>query len=114
MPPFIVGEAVGPVEKAQQLDSAGERYGVMDAVLHGIKGGPLEEQRVNSGDVVLGVEDVGKGDVLPPTVAAYRIATPQGIKGDGGKGDGGQFDVHHARLHVVALTGRGGQVEVGT
>ena len=113
VPPLVEGHAVGPVEEVEDLEGGGEGDGVGDAVLHAVEGGVGEEVGVLGGDVVLGVEDIGEGDVLVPAVAAHGVAAPQGVEGDGGERDAGQFDVHQARLGVVALACREGEVEGG-
>ena len=113
VPPLLVLQRVGPVEEAQHLHRAREGYRVLHAVLHQVQRLPREDFTVGRGDVVLGVEHVGERYVLVPAVGAGGVLAPQGVDGDGRERYGGQLDVHHTRLHIVALARRGREVEVG-
>ena len=84
-----------------------------DAILHPVECGGFEEVGVLGGEVVLGVQHIGEGDVLVPAVGAGGCASAQGVDRDGTERDRGELDVHHAGLGVERFTGRGREVEVG-
>ena len=54
VPPFVVGDGVGPVEVFEYFDGEAEGDGVLEAVLHAVECGEFEEVGVLGSDVVVG------------------------------------------------------------
>ena len=87
MPAFVVADGVGPIKVFKHFEGAAEGYGVLYAVLHTVESGLLEEVGVLSGDVVVGREGVGEGDILVPAIGTCRLFAAEGVESCGAEGE---------------------------
>ena len=101
MPTLVVADGVGPVEVFENLLGETEWDDMLDAVLHLVERGELEEVGVLRGDVVVGREGVGERNVFVPTVGARCLFATQGVESGGTEREGGQLEVDETRLDIV-------------